>query len=175
MALARGNSKTGGYKSRLLPISGKTIKSLGPRQKEVHEHAQSLIHIIQTFDKSLADALVLAAADGDGERKSKDHYKYTKKYRYGFDRFADSIFFSYLWLCVDNLDNDLVIAKHTFGFTTALWEKVQSIFASALDEIPCSNFYRPRAEARASSLFYSRIRKYFPELFTHELAKETSK
>lgn len=173
MALARGNSKTGGYKYRLLPISGKTIKSLGPRQKEVYELAQLLIQSVNAFDKALAESLVLAIADGDKEKKNKEHYKYTKLHRDRLDQFADSIFFPHLWLCVDGKDGSGGFEEHSFQFKTALWKKTQNIFEYALSEIPCSSFYRPRAEAKAHSLFMYRIRKSFPELFTQKTSEET--
>lgn len=174
MALARGNSKTGGYKSRLLPISGNTIKSLGRRQKEVYELAQSIIQSINAFDKALAESLVLAIADGDRDKKNKEHYKYTKLHRDRLDQFADSIFFPHLWLCVDDINDSSAFEEHSLQFKTALLKKTQSIFELALSEIPCSSFYRPRAEAKADGLFRYRIRKSFPELFTQEQSEETS-
>jgi CRISPR system Cascade subunit CasA len=38
-ALSRGNSKTFGLKSRILPIGGKISRALGPKRKELHELA----------------------------------------------------------------------------------------------------------------------------------------
>ena len=96
-ALARGNSKTEGFKSRALPIDGKVSRALGARRAKLHELAQEQMQIIETFDKALCNALALIAAGGDRENVSKDHYAHARDARNRLDKEADAIFFEYLW------------------------------------------------------------------------------
>ncbi len=164
MALARGNSRTGGFKSRLVPVSAKTMKKIGGRQKEVYELAQLLIQSIAAFDRALTESLVLAVASGDSKKKRKEQYKYAKLHSDRLDRYADSIFFRHLWLCVNCIDDRDTVVEHSLQFKTLLWKKTQIIFESALSEIPSTSFYRPRAAAKAHSFFMHTIRTTFPDL-----------
>jgi CRISPR system Cascade subunit CasA len=99
-ALSRGNSKTEGFKSRILPIGGKIARTLsvGPKRKELHELARKQIEEIEKFDKALRDALALAAAGGNRDSLRKEHYAHSDLARTCFDRAADEIFFDHLWV-----------------------------------------------------------------------------
>ncbi|ABC21146.1 CRISPR-associated Cse1 family protein [Rhodospirillum rubrum F11] len=69
-ALARGNSKTYGFKTRILPVGGKISRalSLGPKRAELYDLAKAQMTTIETFDKALGFALALAAVGGEREK-----------------------------------------------------------------------------------------------------------
>ena len=163
-ALARGNSKTEGFKSRILPIGGKVSRALGPRRVELHELADSQMQIIETFDKALRNALALIAAGGDREKVSKDHYAQAQDARNRLDQEADAIFFEYLWKRFETQEND--------DFAKVLFDKAEQIFEAARPTIPCVSIFRPRAEARAERVFFGEIKHNFPELFETPKLKE---
>jgi CRISPR system Cascade subunit CasA len=75
-ALSRGNSKTEGFKSRILPIGGRISRALtlGNKRKELHELAKVQIGEIDKFDKALRTALALAAAGSKSDSIRKEHY-----------------------------------------------------------------------------------------------------
>ena len=163
-ALARGNSKTEGFKSRALPIGGKVSRALGSRHAELHELAQDQMQIIETFDKALSTALALIAAGGDREKINKNHYAHARNARSRLDQEADAIFFEYLWKRFETQEND--------GFVKALFDKAKGIFEAACLTIRCASIFRPRAEARAERAFSGTIRYSFPELFEVPESKE---
>lgn len=163
-ALARGNSKTEGFKSRALPIGGKVSRALGARCAKLHELAQDQMQTIKTFDKALRNALALIAAGGDREKVSKDHYAHARDAHNRLDQEADAIFFGYLWKRFETQEND--------GFAKALFDKAKWIFEAARPAIPCASIFRPRAEARAGRVFFGEIKRNFPELFETSKSKE---
>src|SRR5690606_22322411 len=96
-ALSRGNGKTEGYKSRVVPLAGKVSQALGPRRSELHQLARTQIDTINAFDGALRDAIVLAAAAGEQEKPKKELYKFSQPGRDHLTRYADEIFFEHLW------------------------------------------------------------------------------
>ena len=177
-ALSRGNSKTFGFKSRILPIGGKISRalSLGPKREALHELAKQQMEEIKKFDKSLRNGLVLVASGGRIEKDKirKEHYELTKEARSRFDRAADTIFFEFLWRRFEAQETGLEASQvEERSFIQELYSKALSIFESALPSVPCVRLYRPRAEARARARFYQSIRNEFPELFQKPVIVET--
>jgi CRISPR system Cascade subunit CasA len=167
-AFSRGNSKTEGFKSRILPIGGKIARTLsvGPKRKELHELACKQIEEIAKFDKALRDALALAAAGGKRDSLRKEHYAHSDLARSYFDHAADEIFFEHLWARYEAQEESGEALKFEGErFARVLFERASSVFEAALPGIPCPTLYRPRAEARARSKFRSLVRFAFPELF----------
>jgi CRISPR system Cascade subunit CasA len=168
-ALSRGNSKTEGFKSRIVPVPG----DVGPFM--LSETAATLAKIqieeIAGFDKILRDALALVAARGEKESIKQAHYAFASPARSRFDRDADRLFFSSLWrrLVVVSLSDDAVAeAKNTFLCDLLTAAKVA--FESGLPATPCPAIHRPRAEARARRIFFQRVRNQYPGLFRKESA-----
>ena len=174
-ALSRGNSKTEGFKSRILPIGGKIARTLsvGPKRKELHELARKQIEEIEKFDKALRDALALAAAGGKRDSLRKEHYAHSDLARTRFDRAADEIFFDRLWARYEaqEKDRDAVKCEEEL-FVSLLYEQARIVFEVSLPGIPCPNLWRPRAEARARNKFRSMVRYSFPELFSSPSTEE---
>ena len=156
-ALGRGNSKTDGLKSRLIPVPGAVVASLW--RKSMAEMAAAQIEEIAHFDNALKFGLATAAADGAGDL-SKPDYERSRPARRGFDTRADTLFFPALF--------DRVEADETGGlagleaarvrFLHALRDAARAEFALALRAIPTGAIWRPRAEARARRVFERHLR-----------------
>ena len=160
-ALARGNSKTEGFKSRILPVGGKISRALGARRAELHELAKSQMTAIANVDKALSYALALAAAGGEPDKLNKDHYAHARDAHRRFDRAVDVLFFDHLWARLEAPDRNAEERR----FASALVGEARPIFAAALPAIPCASFYRLKAEERARLAFDGMLRHHFPDLF----------
>jgi CRISPR system Cascade subunit CasA len=175
-ALARGNSKTEGFKSRALPIGGREALalSLGPSREALHALARQQMEEIGHFDRALRNALALAAAEGEHDKIKQEHYEMTRGSRDRFDRAADEIFFEHLWARFEAQDKSTeTVAEKRNRFVEKLWPAARAIFEAELPAMPCAGIFRPRAEARASGLFMGIVRRAFPELFPDRKAEET--
>ena len=172
-ALSRGNSKTDGFKSRILPLDGKRAHALGARRQALFELAQDQMKDIDLIYKALGFALALAAAGGERNKMKKEHYSHAEGARSQFNRATDTLFFDHLW-ARDAAQQQNAEAAHAERnqFRCVLVRKAQTAFAAALPAIPCAGLFRPRAEARARSAFTGRLRKDFPDLFAKGFAKD---
>jgi CRISPR system Cascade subunit CasA len=165
-ALSRGNSKTEGFKSRILPMGGRVSRALGPRRQQLHELAKKQMEVISKFDAALRLALTLVAAGGDADKRRKEHYVLTDGARATLDHAADAIFFEHLWARFEAQEvGREALQAEEYRFASELHEKAETIFEAALPSMPCARLFRPRAEARARSAFRSSIQRAFPELF----------
>lgn len=174
-ALSRGNSKTEGFKSRILPIAGRVSRALGPRRQELHELAKKQMEEISKFDKALSLALTLVAAGGDAGKRRKEHYALTDGARKTLDHAADAIFFEHLWARFEAQEaGRKALQAEEFRFASELHKKAKEIFEAALPSMPCARLFRPRAEARARRVFRSSIQRAFPELFCAPESEELS-
>ena len=165
-ALARGNSKTEGFKSRVLPLGGEDSRALGAQRERLHELALQQIDEIGGVDKALGFGLALVAAGGDRDRVKKEHYAHAREARRRFDGSADALFFPHLWdrFEAQEQGGEAQTAAET-AFTAELLKAARQSFETALPAIPCARIYRARAETRGKNAFFGRIRHQFPELF----------
>jgi len=169
-AIARGNSKTGGFQSRALPLKGREARVIGARRKELRKLATEQINEIKTLDTVLRNALALAVAGGVQEKINKDSYAQTQPFRDRLDAVADRAFFPALWARFEaeqqGTPDDVEAARR--GFLLPLIEAARNLLEEGLADIPCASIRRPRAEARARSRFESLLRGEktgFPNLF----------
>ncbi|MBF0192642.1 MAG: CRISPR-associated protein Cse1 [Magnetococcales bacterium] len=173
-ALARGNSKTEGFKSRMIPVGGKISRALGPKRAELHQLAQEQMKTIAAFDKALRDALVLAAAKGERDRIKQALYTFTNTARAHLDRYADTIFFERLWARFEAQEmGSEALRAEEMEFTRLLWDCTRTIFDEALPSMPCAGLFRHRAEARARQKLNVVVRNAYPELFPHATPLDT--
>lgn len=178
-ALARGNSKTGGFRSRIIPLENRQVMGSwgAPHSQEtLRKIAREQTETIDLFSKALAYALVLAAASGESERINRDSYQLTTSARAALDRFADMIFFEHLWrrFEVEALDEAARKAE-ALAFASRLWERTQAIFEQFLPDMPFHSLYRLRAEVRARRALRSKdLWENYPELFTAHNAREVT-
>lgn len=155
-AFARGNSKTDGFRSRVIPVPKAMMKGLfGKRTVDV---ADDLIKDIVAVDLALRDGLALVAAGGDREKVAKPHYERTRPAREALRRQADRLFFPELWRRVEattSADFDHL----RLAFLEELAVIARREFFAALPGIPCASIIRPRAEVRGRDRLEWRLRK----------------
>lgn len=156
-AISRGNSKTDGFKSRIVPVPGPAARRLsGPRRGEIGALAKTQMEEIKVFDEALRDALALMAKGGDLEKAGKKHYARSAPARARFDRRADALFFGALWARAEAEDAAEREAA-VLAFLRALLAAATVTLERELPEIPCPSALRPRALARARGAFRSRV------------------
>jgi len=170
-ALSRGNSKTDGLKSRIIPIPG-SVRGLfsSPTAGTL---AKDQIEEIKVFDEALRNALALVAARGEQEAVKKAHYARSTAARARFDRAADALFFPALWdrLAATTADGPAGQEAAHHRFVGDLFTAAKAELHASLPSIPCAFIHRPRAEARGKRAFHGRIRrgdKNGPFLFLYE-------
>lgn len=172
-AFSRGNSKTEGFKSRVVPAPEKAARLFA--SEAMAELAKAQIAEIAGFDKSLAYALALAAAGGNREAVGKKHYEPAGPARKRFDRAADRLFFPSLWRRAE-ADGTSPDAEDEAkrAFLVDLLAAAEGELETALPAVPCTAMSRPRAEARARRAFRGRVWNSHPELFHREEADDAS-
>jgi CRISPR system Cascade subunit CasA len=153
-AFARGNSKTDGFKSRVVPVPLAMVRDLfGERPKAI---APGVLNDIAAISSSLSDALELVATLGDKERRKnlrakptgRDKLnKFTAAAREALRRHADQLFFPELWARMA-ATSEAEIAPVRAAFLDRLAQHAREEFVRALPAIPCASLMRPRAEAR---------------------------
>lgn len=165
-AFARGNSKTGGFKTRQLPLKGNVARGLGAKRRELHQLATAQVNEVRTIDSVLKHALALASAGGNREKIKKDHYARARPTTARLDAVADRIFFPALW---DRFEAEQAgdPAAHDAAreqFIGELADAAKTLLEEAIADIPCASIHRPRAEARARREFTQRMNRAFPFL-----------
>ena len=170
-AFARGNSKTEGFKSRVVPVPGSVISAFATSTPGLL--AEEQIKEIGKFNNSLKDALALLAAGGERDKIKKDHYGRTLPARKRFDIAADGLFFRSLWrrvLASNASSEERESAK--LAFLRTLWQAAKAEFDASSPSIPCASVFRPRANVRARRALRNRIWREFPALFAAESDNE---
>lgn len=160
-AFARGNSKTEGFRSRILPIKGDVAGMFATAA--AGEISESQIDDIAKVDAALRDGLAVMAARGVRDGLKKEHYARTRQARAQFDADVDAVFFDHLWaqLRVATADEPRRYQVRC-EFTDVLKAMARRVFDDALPGIPCAALFRPRAEARARKVFRQRLARAFP-------------
>ncbi|QFQ88367.1 CRISPR-associated protein Cse1 [Paracoccus kondratievae] len=146
-AFARGNSKTDGFRSRLVPVPKAMVKAglFGTKPVSVAAEVQEDIDAIET---ALRDGLSLIAAEGDRKKRGKPHYARAQPARDAYRHAVDQLFFPELWLRASaKVDADFTLMRREF--LTALAAIARREFDIASSAIPCASLFRPRAEARS--------------------------
>jgi CRISPR system Cascade subunit CasA len=176
-ALSRGNSKTDGFRTRVVPVPGRALRFFGnPRAGEV---AKAQMAEIKVFDEALRNALALMTAGGEIEKIGKKHYARSNPTRARFDRRADALFFPALWA---RLDAEDIAGRETamVAFLRDLLKAARAELEEALPSLPCPATLRPRALTRARRVFYRRVAvghrdgRDFQFLFEKEMANAIS-
>lgn len=153
-AFARGNSKTGGFKERIIPITGKAARGLAIKRPELHQIARFQIDEIADITKVLRSAIALAMARGDRDAVNKDTYAATAFYGKTLRQVADRLFFPALWERLDAEDKGREAALETRArFIRDLDQAAVRILDDVLADLPCPSIMRPRAEARARARY----------------------
>jgi CRISPR system Cascade subunit CasA len=165
--MSRGNSKTEGFKSRVLPIGGKVSKYLKD------DHSRETISVlaaeqakeIKTFKDRLKTALALVAAGGEWESVGKASYERAYETLDRLDHEVDGFFFEHLWARLEGRETGEGGANEAAtAFRTVMYERTRALFMATLPSIPSRSLFRPRAESRARSFFFGTIYRDFPDL-----------
>lgn len=156
-ALSRGNSKTEGYKSRVVPVP-RSVRRLFSSET-ARELAKAQLEEIKGVNQALRYAVALGAAHGTHEKLSKDHYRYAKPATEHLDSTADRLFFPSLWKRVsaasrDERDGD----DAKVAFLQELKNAGEAALSEALATIPRRAVNRERAAVRARRAFVSKLR-----------------
>ena len=170
-ALSRGNSRTDGFKSRVVMVPGRVVSFLfSNTPSSAKEISKAQLQEIQDFDAALRYAIALMAAGGDRDGIKREHFRRAAPASRRFDRAADRLFFPSLWRRVEaGATNDPdAEEKAKMAFLSKLFEAAELELKAALPAIPCPTIRRPRGEARASRAFRSRVRREYPALFQRE-------
>ncbi|MDK3074685.1 hypothetical protein QO034_16455 [Sedimentitalea sp. JM2-8] len=158
-ALARGNSKTDGLQSRILPMPARVwrAKDLPARLSTV---AEAQLGEIKKADAALREAVALYAAGGDYESVGKPQRLRAAEARARLDAFADRVFFNHLWARITAMEQgpDAQTAA-TRAFRAALVETARTELTRAFGTVPCARIHAPRARTRARSRLESAVRK----------------
>ena len=171
--ISRGNSKTEGYRSRILPVPRNVLPFFSSEDAGTLSKAQ--IQEIGKFDAVLRNALALVAANGERGVMIRDHFDLAGQARARFDRVADKLFFPSLWERVRVAGTTDFKAQRTSkkDFLRRLQIAAEREFELAVPSIPCAAIRRPKAEARARRMFHGTIRKEFEELLERGSADAT--
>ncbi|MCX8499411.1 MAG: hypothetical protein ORN25_08590 [Caulobacteraceae bacterium] len=147
-AIGRGNSKTFGFQSRIIPLPKMAMPTLfGQRQAEI---ADGILEDIALAERALRDGLALVAAGGDLEKRKKPQYERTIPARRRLNAAADNLFFPQLWArAASTSDDDLRVLRHTF--LQDLAQLTRDEFDATAPSIPCASARRPRAEVLGRS------------------------
>ena len=164
-ALARGNCRTDGFKSRAVAVPYRVVALL--RSAAAAEVSKRQMEEIAAFDRALRDAVALFAARGTWEGVRPARYAVAAPARRRFDRVADTLFFPHLWrrLEAGNDGEPEAIERAGHDFRKALFDAARTELADSLRNVPCSTIQRPRAEARAWTAFHGRVRRRFPRIY----------
>lgn len=160
-AFARGNSKTDGFKSRVIPVP-KVVrnKMFGSTAGKLSDEQ---IKTIDKVDKALRDGLALIAAKGDRDKLGRTEYARTAPARAALHRVADVLFFPTLW---DKLAAGSEDGRHEvhMRFVRRLAQAARDEFTRAAPGIPCARIMRPRAEVRGRAALNARLAGIFKEI-----------
>lgn len=155
-AFARGNSRTDGFRSRIIPVPKGVVPELfGERAVSL---ADAQIEDIARVDRALRDGLALVAAEGDYEKRGKEEYARAAPARAAFQRFADRHFFDALWQQMQS-EGEEGRARVRLAFIAKLSMAAEDEFHRALTAIPCARIMRTRAELRGARELKSGLRK----------------
>ena len=145
-AFSRGNSKTDGFRSRVVPIPKAMVSELfGSRPRSVTD---GILKDISAVDHALRNGLATVAADGNSHKKlDKTHYARSLPARAALRRRADALFFPELWVRME-LRSDADFAPVRLDFIKNLAGLARAEFNAALRSIPTGSLMRPRAEVR---------------------------
>ena len=157
-ALSRGNSKTNGFRSRLVPVPRAVVrKFLGGSAQTI---SQVQVEDIDRIAKILRVGLAVVSAGGRKiDELKKQDYAVAESAQISFQRKVDRIFFSALWKQLEVSDHtQQERAEARYDFINQLAEAAKSEFEVAMPGISCTSIHRPRAEARARQFLMGRLR-----------------
>ncbi len=157
-AFSRGNAKTEGFKSRVVPVPGHIVPLFS--SDTMATLAESQIKEIKGFDKALRYAIALVAAHGDRENIQRSHYSFADSATGHLNREADRLFFRHLWWrTAAHSQSDEQRFEAKCRFLKSMYEVAKSSLEAALPTIPCPTMHKMKARIRARRAFFQKLRK----------------
>lgn len=155
-ALSRGNSKTDGLKSRLMPLPRKVLAGgwFTARAEALAGAAAAQMGEIASADAALREAAALYAADGDFDAVGKEERQRAAGARARLDAMADATFFDHLW---DRADPDTEASAQA-RFRALLVAVAHAELERAFQAIPCATVFATRAKLRARRRLHNALR-----------------
>ena len=157
-AISRGNSKTEGFKSRVVPVP-RSVRRLFSSET-ARELAAAQMEEIKGVNQALRYAVALGAAHGAHESLTKGHYGFAKPATDRLDRSADRLFFPSLWervAAANRGESERHDAK--VSFLRKLKDAGDAALEDALAAVPRRAVYKERALVRARSAFANKLRR----------------
>lgn len=156
-ALSRGNSKTNGLKSRLVPLPRKVLAGgwFTARAEALAGAAAAQMREIASADAALREAVALYAAAGNFDAVGKEERQRATGARIRLDAAADAAFFDHLW---DRADPDTEASAQA-RFRALLTTAARAELERAFQAIPCATVFAARAKVRARRRLYNALRK----------------
>lgn len=166
-AFARGNSKTDGFKSRIVPVPKAMVAEMfGTRPVAL---ADGLLKDIAALEQALRNGLATVAAGGDRDKVSKPHYARSLPSREALRRAADRMFFPELWTRMAARE-DADFNRLRLDFLQRLAAVARAEFRAALSGIPCASLMRPRAEVRGEQALERGLHRAMKDVKQAEMA-----
>ena len=157
-AFSRGNGKTEGFKSRVVPAPGRAVRMFG--SPTATKLALDQVKEIKAVDSALRYALALAAAHGVWNAIKRSHYAFSRPASKRFNHAADQAFFPSLWRRFDATSQD--DSSRFFGakvdFLKRLKVAAEDALEATLPTVPCPTVHRMRTNIRARRAFMGRLR-----------------
>ena len=171
-ALSRGNNKTEGFKSRVVPVPNNVVRLF--QSPNAAKLSKTQIDEIKAFDEALRNAIALGAGRGDWDNVGKSQYAVSRPARERFDRTVDTLFFSHLWkrLAAESSDDPHAADEAGHTFRQALFDVAKAELTAALPSVRCAAIQRPKAEARAWRAFRYRVGKLDPQFYQNAEPQE---
>ena len=166
-AFSRGNARTEGFKSRIVPVPADMVSLLAPATQAA-ALAEAQLGEIDVFDRALRDALAVMAAGG--REVKRDHYRHTFAARERFRQQADRLFFGSLWQRIRaRAAGDAAELGAKSAFLGDLLREAAAGLEAAIPATSCPRALRPLAEARARRRFRSRLWTPYSRFLAQEL------
>lgn len=157
-AFSRGNNKTEGFKSRVVPTPGRAARMFGVRSVAA-DLAQAQVKEIAAVDKALRHALALVAAHGVQADIKRSHYAFARPASKRLNRAADDAFFPSLWRRLEaSTSSDASRFEAKTRFLNELTGAAESALEATLPTIPCPAIFRARTAIRARRTFMGKLR-----------------
>lgn len=156
-ALSRGNSKTDGLKSRMVPLPRKVVSGgwFTGRAEALGGAAESQMQEIASADAALREAVALYAADGEFDAVGKEERQRAGLARARLDAAADAAFFDHLWDRADPGTEDEAQAAFRALLVTVARHELERAFAA----VPCAGLFAARAKVRARRRLENALRR----------------
>jgi CRISPR system Cascade subunit CasA len=155
-ALSRGNNKTGGLKSRIVPLPRRRgLPILGATVAEV---AAELMRDVEAAQSALRFAVAVFAAGGDGEKPGKDDYARAGAAQDAFLAAVDTLFFPALWARLEAMQDGRG-EEEAAVFRKGLVDLARIELGLALDALPVPSILAPRARVRARGALEAALRR----------------